>query len=266
MALVEAGNAVVEPQGLDPEGGAMNAAEDSADGTEAREPHFERKLVSEAEAAVRAGFIRKVYGILSVQLLASTLIALPFMQMDPVWLAENSWITIVCSMVSIGAVCGVGCCCNKVLYTYPQNYMFLALVTVCEAVLVGFITAQYTVSSVLLAMGLTAVMFLALTAYAFTTKCDFTGAGPYLFMALVGLMLMGVVVALVGGDLGQRIYGCVGAILFSFYIVYDTQLMAGGSHSRHKFSVDDYVLAALNLYLDILNLFVFLLQLFGNRN
>ena len=57
-------------------------------------------------------------------------------------------------------------------------------------------------------------------------------------------------------------YGAAGALVFMVYIVYDTQLMIGG---KHKYSLDpeEYVFAALNLYLDIINLFLYLLSMIG---
>jgi len=57
-----------------------------------------------------------------------------------------------------------------------------------------------------------------------------------------------------------------GVLLFTFYIVFDTQLLIGeyGGH-KVQFGIDDYVFAALNLYLDIINLFLHILSLFGER-
>lgn len=60
-------------------------------------------------------------------------------------------------------------------------------------------------------------------------------------------------------------YSGIAALLFSFYIVYDTQLICGGKHSRHRFAVDEYCFAALNLYMDIINLFLHLLRIMGDR-
>ena len=57
-------------------------------------------------------------------------------------------------------------------------------------------------------------------------------------------------------------YGSAGALIFSLYIVYDTQLMMGG---KHKYSLDpeEYIFASLNLYLDIINLFMYILMIVG---
>ncbi len=57
-------------------------------------------------------------------------------------------------------------------------------------------------------------------------------------------------------------YGSAGALIFSLYIVYDTQLMMGG---KHKYALDpeEYIFAALNIYLDIVNLFMYILMIVG---
>ena len=57
----------------------------------------------------------------------------------------------------------------------------------------------------------------------------------------------------------QMVYGGAGAILFSFYLVYDTQMMMGGDH-KYSISPEEYVFAALALYLDIINLFLYILR------
>ena len=60
-------------------------------------------------------------------------------------------------------------------------------------------------------------------------------------------------------------YGCAGALIFSLYIVYDTQLMMGG---KHKYALDpeEYIFAALNIYLDVVNLFMYILMIIGGSS
>ena len=57
-------------------------------------------------------------------------------------------------------------------------------------------------------------------------------------------------------------FGSVGALIFSLYIVYDTQLMMGGKH-KYSLSPEEYIFAALNIYLDIINLFMYILMIVG---
>ena len=57
-------------------------------------------------------------------------------------------------------------------------------------------------------------------------------------------------------------YGSIGALIFSLYIVFDTQLMMGGNH-KYSLDPEEYIFAALNLYLDIINLFLYILMIVG---
>ena len=57
-------------------------------------------------------------------------------------------------------------------------------------------------------------------------------------------------------------YGSIGALIFSLYIVYDTQLMMGGKH-KYALSPEEYIFAALNIYLDVINLFLYILMIVG---
>lgn len=214
------------------------------------------------------GFVRKVYGILSAQLLLTVAIAAPFQRMTPEFMNEHQWILYVSLGVLVGTMCCM-MCCAQVLRRYPENYIFLLVLTSCLGVLVGFTSAMYTWQSVALAAGITVAIFLGMTVYAWATSTDFTGAGPYLFAALLCLMCFGFalsILGLCGVDIkwATMFYDLLGVLLFTFYIVYDTQLILGGNH-KVKFGIDDYCLAALNLYLDIINLFLHLLSLVGQR-
>ena len=59
----------------------------------------------------------------------------------------------------------------------------------------------------------------------------------------------------------QLIYACLGALIFSIYLIYDTQLVIG--KGTFSYSLDDAYLAAIQLYLDVINLFLFILQILG---
>ena len=57
-------------------------------------------------------------------------------------------------------------------------------------------------------------------------------------------------------------YGSAGALVFSLYIVYDTQLMMGGNR-KYSLDPEEYIFAALNIYLDVINLFMYILMIVG---
>lgn len=226
-------------------------------------------MLKMASAQIRLGFIRKVYGLLSAQLLLTVLVATPFQFMDSIQLQGQTWLLGLSVMMTIMVICAVACC-KDMTRSFPYNYIILFTFTLFEAILVGFVSAQYTWQSVLMSAGLTAVIFFGLTIFAFKTDTDFTGFGPMLFGALLSVMAWGLMVCMLAAcgvpvDLAIMLYDLLGVLVFVMYIVYDTQLIIGGEHKAHKFTVDDYVFAALNLYLDIIQLFLRLLRLLGKK-
>eukprot|EP00441_Pelagodinium_beii_P038327 CAMPEP_0197626146 /NCGR_PEP_ID=MMETSP1338-20131121/5250_1 /TAXON_ID=43686 ORGANISM="Pelagodinium beii, Strain RCC1491" /NCGR_SAMPLE_ID=MMETSP1338 /ASSEMBLY_ACC=CAM_ASM_000754 /LENGTH=279 /DNA_ID=CAMNT_0043196665 /DNA_START=46 /DNA_END=885 /DNA_ORIENTATION=- len=233
--------------------------------------YYGDRPINEAPAYVRRDFIRKVYSLLTFQLVLTVAIAAPFnLFLTPTWVRQHMALYYLAVFGSLGIILGMGCCCPQAAQTFPTNYIFLLIVTVCEAVIVGFLTAFYTTQSVLLAVATTVVVFAGLTCYACFTKTDFTGLGPYLMGALLGLMGFGLVVSIFSmfstiPTWLHLLYSFIGVIIFCFYIIYDTQLIVGGRHKKHQFSIDDYVFASLNLYLDIINLFIYILSLMGER-
>jgi len=233
------------------------------------EPLLRRKLVSEEPPEVRAGFITKVYGILTAQLLLTALVAAPFVanaSMRAFVHMHGLPLVILMTVLNIGFLFALMCpCgCEKNMRTFPQNYLLLGGFTITEGVLIGVCCTQYTATSVLFAVLATAVLVGGLTLYAMVTKNDFTGCGPYLFAACLVLMIFGLFTAFLPFPAMQKIYCCLGILLFSFFLIFDTQLILG--NGQCAIGVDDYVFAALQLYIDIVQLFLYILQLFGDRD
>jgi len=109
------------------------------------------------------------------------------------------------------------------------------------------------------AFGLTAVAFAALTIFAMNTKRDFTTIGKILFITLIIMIVAGIANIFLHLPLLQLAIASVGAVLFSFFILYDTQNIIRGN-------VTSEIEAAVALYLDFLNLFISLLQILGFLN
>lgn len=219
------------------------------------------KLNDFSENGLRLGFIRKVYGLLTAQILLTILIATPFRTWPDLneFAASNPqllWIALAASLVFICLLT----CIPEAARTFPNNYLLLFGFTITEAFLVGVITAQYETSSVFVAMTVTCGITAVLTAFACTGSVDFTGYGIYGLVASVALLLVGLMAIIVQIPMVTTLWLCFGILLFCFYIVYDTQLIVGGRHAQFKFGIDDYVLATLCLYLDIINLFLYILS------
>eukprot|EP00933_Yihiella_yeosuensis_P051073 TRINITY_DN48917_c0_g1_i1.p1 TRINITY_DN48917_c0_g1~~TRINITY_DN48917_c0_g1_i1.p1 ORF type:complete len:255 (+),score=34.86 TRINITY_DN48917_c0_g1_i1:84-848(+) len=227
--------------------------------------------------AVRHAFVQKVYGILGTQLLVTTAIGAMMLHAGRTWMRLNPGIFMLLLVFSAAMTLGIMCvwmCKPELMRESPANYIILALFTVAQSILVGAISMNYTQESVLIVLAITVIVVLSLTLFACQTTYDFTGFAPYMFVALMVLLGFGFVLSIcssmgvANGPAFQTmrlVYAGFGALLFSGYIVMDTQMVVGGKHSSFRFSLDDYCMAAIVLYQDIVQLFLFLLQLFGER-
>jgi FtsH-binding integral membrane protein len=142
-----------------------------------------------------------------------------------------------------------------------MNLAFLTVFTALEAYSVSVITSMFESRIVLQALIFTFGIFIALTLFACQTKYDFTSWMPYLFGALWVLILFGFMAAFFPRTSGVELgYGIVAALIFSGYILVDTQLVI-----RH-YHVEEEIAAAISLYLDILNLFLAILRILNSQN
>jgi FtsH-binding integral membrane protein len=216
------------------------------------------------EEQLRIGFIRKVYGILTLQLLITTIfVGITFFREVKYFMYENIglfWAAMGLSLIIIFSLF----CFPNIFRSFPANYFILFLWTVCEAYMVGTASAFNPPEIVLTAALLTALVTLSLTIYAFTTKTDFTFLGGFLFVVTTIMIFWGIFYMIFGFFL-YTVYCVLGVILYSIYLIFDTQLILG--RFGLEYSIDDYILAAISIYIDIIQLFLFFLQLLrGSRD
>ncbi|OQO07366.1 hypothetical protein B0A48_07063 [Cryoendolithus antarcticus] len=215
--------------------------------------------VAEATLPIRMQFIRKVYAILTVQLLftaalsAVSFFSKPYKQ----WIQTNSWML----WISLFGAIGMMLLTFWKRKSYPTNLIFLAGFTGLEAYSISVITSFYDSRIVLEALIFTLGIFLALTLFACQTKYDFTHWMPYLFGALWVLIIFGFMSAFFPHTSAVELgFGVVGALVFSAYILVDTQLIM-----RH-YHVEEEIAAAISLYLDVINLFLSILRILNSQN
>ena len=214
--------------------------------------------------AVRLGFIRKVYGIVSAQLLISLVFVIAGMVLNLNKISEKGVnvliILYVISSITVIITAILICCCFR--RSFPANYICLGIFTLAESFILFLFTSTFPAENVLLALAMTAAMTVGLTIYAMTTKTDFTYCGAMLWMFSLGLIIFWILFYFMMNKYKFSFYyiiGCMaGIIIYSLYLIYDTQLMIG--KFDNEYSVDDYVFAAINIYLDIINLFIYILQ------
>ncbi|XP_017046760.1 protein lifeguard 1 [Drosophila ficusphila] len=215
---------------------------------------------------IRRGFIRKVYLILLSQLMV-TLAVIAAFTLDKqirVSVANNTplfFVALIVMMVTLVILA----CSKDLRRRTPMNFIFLAVFTLSNAFLLGVAACRYAPKEVLLAVAITAAVCLGLTLFALQTRYDFTTMGGILMSLLIILLLFGIVTIFVGGNVVTTIYASLSALLFSVYLVYDTQLMMGGKH-RYSISPEEYIFAALNIYMDVVNIFLDILNITGGSD
>jgi len=217
----------------------------------------------------RKSFISRVYSILWLQLLVTSIFIGCCNQIQPLQKFMMSSIGITLMWISMISLVVLTCslyCLRKSLMTCPCSGIYLLIFTGTSTYMLGAVGIVYKLSTLLLAGLSTLGIFSGLSLYAVQTKYDYTDKGGYLLAALLGFIIFGFFISFTHYHVSSIIYSSVGSLIFSFYIVYDTQLIVGGENRQIMFHKDEYVLAAVSLYLDIINLFLYLLDILNGRN
>jgi len=219
------------------------------------------------DKAIRRGFLQKVYAILMCQLLVTGGIMAAIMFIKPIrlYVQEEYWVMIA-AMVGTFACIIVLACVPGFSRKTPGNFICLGIFTVLESIMLGTTASYFNVDAVLMAVGATAAISLGLSIFAFQTKIDFTTCGALIICLLMILLFYGLFFIWYDPDGYAQIgYSAIGAVVMSFIIVYDTQIMIGGKH-KYSISPEEYIFAALNLYVDIIRLFLYILAIVGKSN
>ncbi|XP_069815521.1 protein lifeguard 1-like isoform X1 [Dendropsophus ebraccatus] len=219
-----------------------------------------------SESSIRRAFIRKVYMTLTVQLVITfgLVFMFTFWKTLRSWTRQNPYL-LYALIPSTFVLIMVLACCDSARRRVPLNFILLAIFTVFEGCLLGSFAAYFDADAVMWATGATILVTLGLTLFAFQTKWDFTVMSGGLMVALLVLLSFGILAAIFRSMWLNIVYACLGTLIFGMYLVVDTQLILGKGH-RYSVSPEEYIFAALNLYLDVINLFLLLLQLFGLCN
>ena len=182
-------------------------------------------------------------------------------------LQTNPTLFWVLALVEIGLVIGISAAINRISLAIA-TLMFIVY-SVINGVMMSSIFMVYTDSSIATVFFITAGTFAAMALVGYTTKTDLSSMGKILFMALVGLIIATVVNFFVKSEGLDMILSYVGVLIFVGLTAWDTQkikqmLMQAPDASEHvqKFAL----LGALTLYLDFINLFIYLLRIFGRRD
>lgn len=159
-------------------------------------------------------------------------------------------------------------CVESARRTFPVNFVLLCLITAAYGLIAAIMSSRFETVTVLCAFGATALATFVIILLAKYSPFDMTNCGCALcILALLHLLMTTIlIVTLVpaghAGTAGLIIAG-TGAFLVSLYMIFDIQLIMGGR--SNELSPEEYILAACLLYIDILQLFQYMLILFAGR-
>lgn len=226
---------------------------------------LEMSIKEEIYSYIRKGFIHKVYSLLFVQLfltfgfvvLANETKALKIFIMSH---------SILCLLIDfIPLIIAIFFLIKpEATKKVPLNYILLFIFSMSFGYTISYFTLKYSKYSVYFTMMLTLIIVLVLSVYAFVTKNDFTMLGGILFSCLIMLIIASFLIYIFRLRILVGILNILGLILFTVYLIYDTQLIVG--NKQRRLSEDDYILGVMILYLDIINIFIYLLQICGRKS
>jgi len=172
---------------------------------------------------------------------------------------------LVFALVGIGAVFFLSFGINR-MKASTAFAAFLAY-AVINGIWLTPILLVYTGASVASTFFIAASMFLATSLYGYTTKRDLSGLGSFFFMGVIGLVIAMVVNMFLQSSAMAFAISAIGVLLFTGLTAYDTQNIKSMyvENDGHEIARKKSIMGALKLYLDFINLFIFLLQFLGNR-
>lgn len=216
--------------------------------------------------SIRHAFIRKVYLILASQLLLTTGIVAIFTFVQPVRGFVQANPAIYWASYAVYFITHIVLvCCKGPRRKFPWNVILLFVFTLAMSYMTGSIASYYSTKAVFLALGITAVVCIAVTVFCFQTKVDFTKCQGLFCVLGIVMLVTGIITAIVLSfkyiPWLHMLYAAMGAIVFTLFLAYHTQLLIG--NRKHSISPEEYVFAALSIYVDIIQIFLFLLQIIG---
>nr|KAF6270742.1 glutamate ionotropic receptor NMDA type subunit associated protein 1 [Myotis myotis] len=251
------------------------------------------------DKSIRQAFIRKVFLVLTVQLSVtlSTVAVFTFVKEVKSFVQENVWTYYVSYAVFFISLIALSCC-GEFRRKHPWNLIALSILTISLSYMVGVIASFYNTEAVIMAVGITTIVCFTVVIFSMQvrvlvgvspcwegspgagaagrgpvrghqgllslspqTRYDFTSCMGVLLVSMVVLIVFAILCIFIRNRILEIVYASLGALLFTCFLAVDTQLLLG--NKQLSLSPEEYVFAALNLYTDIINIFLFILTIIG---
>lgn len=213
-------------------------------------------LVQECQVYVRNGFLRRVFILLCMQLAATSTGAIAAATVPPVttWLLRHEEVTVAVILTTLAVFCALMALRKR----HPWNAMLLGFLTLGITYIVGHVSAMYSKSSLGIYLAFsgatTCFVLLAVYSHVMLLKHDFTFLEPFLLTCCIVLSFTGAAV-ITFADMSVAMFTSAGGtILFTSFLLHDTSAL------RWRMGPDDAIEGAAQIYLDVINLFLCLLN------
>lgn len=213
--------------------------------------------------------MNKVYGLMSLAMLVTGAVAYMVgtneVLLQQIFGTPLKWVVMFAPLI---VVFGFGAMINRMSAAAAQVvfYVFSALMGLS----ISFIFAVYTGISIAQTFVVTAIAFAGLSLYGYTTKKDLSGWGTFLIMGVIGLIVASIVNIFLQSPAVMFAISAIGVLIFAGLTAYDTQSIKNeyiemAAQGDQEWLGKAAIMGALRLYLDFINMFMFLLQFLGQR-
>ncbi|MGY9009751.1 MAG: Bax inhibitor-1/YccA family protein [Rhodobacterales bacterium] len=221
------------------------------------------------DAGLRA-HMNKVYALMSIGLFLTGGVAYIVGNNETLVMSlftgMSRWVVMFAPLVVVFAM---GSMINRLRASTAQLifYAFSALMGLS----ISYIFMIYTSVSIAQTFLVTSIAFAGLSLYGYTTKRNISGMGSFLIMGVIGLIVASIVNIWMQSPALMYAISVIGVLIFAGLTAYDTQKIKNtyiqmAQNGQNEWIEKSAIMGALSLYLDFLNMFMFLLHLFGNRN
>lgn len=230
---------------------------------------FNSLAKTQASKAVQAALMRNVYSWMTLALVITGFVSMYVAKSYTLisMIMQNSIAFWGLLIAEIGLVVYLSARIHRISFT-TATLLFIAY-AILNGVTMAFIFLVYTMSSIATTFFITAGTFGIMALYGYVTKKDLTRIGNICFMALIGLIIASLVNIFLHNSMMDLIISGVGVLLFVGLTAYDSQkikqLLTGEGIEINETTQKIALMGAMTLYLDFINLFLYLLRLLGDR-
>jgi FtsH-binding integral membrane protein len=226
------------------------------------------------DQTIRQAFVRKVFTLVSIMLGVVTIMsAIPHIYRDgdkyPIRdYVKKNFALYFLSMVTFFVVYFALLCCENVRRSHPTNLICTGILTLSIGFVTMVMTSVYTIDSVVLAFAITTLSCGGIVIFSMTTKRDITSMLGFAFIAGMVICLFGFFAIFWTMIFHTRtlymVYAGLGTLLFMLYLAIDIQMIMGGR--KFEIEPEEHIFAAIMLFMDIVQIFWFILSLVGDRS